>query len=53
VVDVRMIDFEHSTYAGFLDDPVHDGVDTGYIFGLNNLIAIFNEVLAELTAVTN
>ena len=50
-VDVRMIDFEHSTYAGFLDDPRHEGVDAGYIFGLTNLIRIFEDMLTPVCAV--
>jgi len=47
-VDVRMIDFEHSTYKGFRDDPVHEGVDEGYILGLTNLIKIFDDMLIAL-----
>ncbi|KAJ1109160.1 hypothetical protein NDU88_006524 [Pleurodeles waltl] len=40
-VDVRMIDFAHSTFKGFRDDPtVHDGPDKGYVFGLKSLIHI-------------
>jgi inositol-hexakisphosphate kinase len=43
-VDVRMIDFEHSTRAGFRTDPSHDGVDQGYIMGLNSLIEILTDL---------
>ncbi|XP_067855118.1 inositol hexakisphosphate kinase 1 [Heptranchias perlo] len=44
-IDVRMIDFAHSTYKGFRDDQtVHDGPDTGYIFGLESLINILEEI---------
>ncbi|XP_029455530.1 inositol hexakisphosphate kinase 1 isoform X2 [Rhinatrema bivittatum] len=47
-VDVRMIDFAHSTFKGFRDDPtVHDGPDMGYIFGLGNLINILEEINME------
>ncbi|XP_066526935.1 inositol hexakisphosphate kinase 1 [Hoplias malabaricus] len=44
-VDVRMIDFAHSTYKGFRDDQtVHDGPDRGYVFGLESLINILEAI---------
>lgn len=43
-VDVRMIDFEHSTYPGFLDDPTHEGLDHGYLLGLTSLIRLFSDI---------
>lgn len=44
-IDLRMIDFAHSTYKGFRDDlTVHDGPDRGYIFGLENLINILEKI---------
>ncbi|XP_056381204.1 inositol hexakisphosphate kinase 1-like [Hyla sarda] len=47
-VDVRMIDFAHSTYKGFRDDPtVHDGPDKGYVLGLHNLISILELIRDE------
>ncbi|XP_064422184.1 inositol hexakisphosphate kinase 1 isoform X2 [Latimeria chalumnae] len=47
-VDVRMIDFAHSTFKGFRDDEtVHDGPDRGYIFGLESLINILEEIQDE------
>ncbi|XP_060096081.1 inositol hexakisphosphate kinase 1 isoform X2 [Heteronotia binoei] len=47
-VDVRMIDFAHSTFKGFRDDPtVHDGPDKGYMFGLESLINIIEEMRDE------
>lgn len=47
-VDVRMIDFAHSTFKGFRDDPtVHDGPDKGYMFGLESLITIMEQMREE------
>uniref|UniRef100_A0A667YIF8 Kinase n=1 Tax=Myripristis murdjan TaxID=586833 RepID=A0A667YIF8_9TELE len=41
LVDVRMIDFAHSTFKGFRGDTaVHDGPDRGYVFGLESLVRI-------------
>ncbi|MBN3310663.1 IP6K1 kinase, partial [Amia calva] len=47
-VDVRMIDFAHSTFKGFRDDQtVHDGPDKGYVFGLESLIKILEGIRDE------
>lgn len=47
-VDVRMIDFAHSTFKGFRDDQtVHDGPDRGYVFGLESLIKILEAIRDE------
>ncbi len=47
-VDVRIIDFAHSTFKGFRDDQtVHDGPDRGYVFGLESLINILQEICDE------
>lgn len=47
-VDVRMIDFAHSTFKGFRDDQtVHDGPDRGYVLGLESLINILQEIRDE------
>uniref|UniRef100_A0A3B1JV89 Kinase n=1 Tax=Astyanax mexicanus TaxID=7994 RepID=A0A3B1JV89_ASTMX len=47
-VDVRMIDFAHSTFKGFRDDQtVHDGPDRGYVFGLESLINILEAIREE------
>ncbi len=44
-VDVRMIDFAHTTHSGYVNDHVkYTGPDEGYIVGLNTLIAIFSEL---------
>lgn len=46
--DVRMIDFAHTTCKFYREDSVvHEGQDTGYIFGLQNLIAIIKEIRDE------
>ncbi|KAM6454820.1 inositol hexakisphosphate kinase 3 isoform 1-T3 [Liasis olivaceus] len=39
-VDVRMIDFAHTTYK----DSRYEGPDLGYIFGLENLIKIIQSI---------
>lgn len=45
VVDVRMIDFAHTTCRHYGEDSVvHEGQDSGYIFGLQNLITIISEL---------
>uniref|UniRef100_A0A8C4TL48 Kinase n=1 Tax=Erpetoichthys calabaricus TaxID=27687 RepID=A0A8C4TL48_ERPCA len=47
-VDVRMIDFAHTTCRYYGEDSVvHEGQDTGYIFGLQNLIEIIKELQDE------
>uniref|UniRef100_M4ACM5 Kinase n=1 Tax=Xiphophorus maculatus TaxID=8083 RepID=M4ACM5_XIPMA len=48
LVDMRMIDFAHSTFRGFLDDKVlHKGPDQGYLFGLENFIHIIKDFRDE------
>ncbi|XP_074531552.1 inositol hexakisphosphate kinase 1 [Halichoeres trimaculatus] len=45
LVDVRMIDFAHSTFKGFRGDTaVHDGPDQGYVFGLESLVQILESL---------
>ncbi|KPP73881.1 inositol hexakisphosphate kinase 2-like [Scleropages formosus] len=45
VVDVRMIDFAHTTCRHYGEDSVvHEGQDSGYIFGLQNLITIISQL---------
>ncbi|XP_064154538.1 inositol hexakisphosphate kinase 2b [Anguilla rostrata] len=44
-VDVRMIDFAHTTCRHYGEDSVvHEGLDSGYIFGLQNLITIISQL---------
>ena len=45
-VDVRMIDFAHTTFSGYLglDERVHWGPDNGYLLGLDSLTAILSEL---------
>ena len=44
-VDLRMIDFAHSTHSGFSNDPVtYEGPDESYLTGLDSLILIFQEM---------
>ncbi|XP_064455595.1 inositol hexakisphosphate kinase 1-like [Ornithodoros turicata] len=48
-VDVRMIDFAHTTHAGYEGDTtVHRGPDAGYLLGLDNLIRLLSEVRDEV-----
>lgn len=45
VVDVRMIDFAHTTHGKCERDPIkYSGPDDGYILGLNTLISAFREI---------
>lgn len=46
-VDVRMIDFAHSTRKGFDNDILHHGPDRGYMFGLKNIISFLEDILKE------
>ena len=46
-VDVRLIDFAHTTHAGFVHDPVrYEGPDEGYITGLTTLISAFENMFS-------
>ena len=46
-IDVRMIDFAHSTNAGDGSGRVHEGPDKGYLFGLKNLIRFLEDFFCE------
>uniref|UniRef100_A0A8B9FEG9 Kinase n=1 Tax=Amazona collaria TaxID=241587 RepID=A0A8B9FEG9_9PSIT len=44
-VDIRMIDFAHTTFKGSkCNHTTYDGPDHGYIFGLENLIKILQNI---------
>lgn len=45
-MDIRMIDFARSTHIGIHEDKtiVHNGPDSGYLFGLGHLIDLFTEI---------
>ncbi|XP_046495981.1 inositol hexakisphosphate kinase 3 isoform X2 [Equus quagga] len=44
-VDIRMIDFAHTTYKGSQNEhTTYEGPDPGYIFGLENLIQILQDI---------
>jgi len=47
-VDVRIIDFAHSTHRGLRDSTLHVGPDKGFLFGLENFIKLLKEI--ELNA---
>lgn len=46
-IDVRMIDFEHSTYPGFRNDVPNTGTDSGYLLGLRSLSATIKTIADE------
>lgn len=44
IVDVRIIDFAHSTHQGLADPVSYTGPDSGFIFGLENMISILKNI---------
>ena len=44
LVDVRLIDFAHSTHRGLNDSCVHEGPDQGLLFGLNSFVDLLLEI---------
>ncbi len=47
-IDIRMIDFAHSTHQFIsIDNTLHEGPDRGYIFGLSNLIKLLKSIQNE------
>jgi len=47
LVDVKIIDFAHSTHRGLRDSTVHEGPDQGFLFGLDNFINALKELEAK------
>lgn len=45
LVDLRMIDFAHSTHSGYDDAVQYVGPDEGYVIGLTSLVACFEQML--------
>uniref|UniRef100_A0A7E4WCZ3 Kinase n=1 Tax=Panagrellus redivivus TaxID=6233 RepID=A0A7E4WCZ3_PANRE len=48
-ISVKMIDFAHSTFDGFLEDKLYPGADEGYLLGVDSLIAILEQILSTST----
>ncbi|KAK0422666.1 hypothetical protein QR680_007710 [Steinernema hermaphroditum] len=46
-ISVRMIDFAHSTFGGFLNDKAYSGVDDGYLLGVETLLRITRVFIAD------
>ncbi|KAG8222261.1 hypothetical protein J437_LFUL001459 [Ladona fulva] len=46
-IDIRMIDFAHTTFGGEGNGRVHQGPDYGFITGLNSLERLLQEILVE------
>ena len=49
-IDLRMIDFAHSTHSGYNDSVVYSGPDEGYVQGLSSLVACFERMLSKSTS---
>ena len=47
-MDLRIIDFAHSTHEGMRDAVQHVGPDGGFVFGLTNFIEILGEIKERL-----
>lgn len=46
-VDLRMIDFAHSTHRGYNDKVQYSGPDEGYVLGVLSLVACFERMMSE------
>lgn len=44
-VDMRIIDFNKSTHAGYNDKVQYSGPDTGFLLGLHSLLDVFSQML--------
>jgi len=43
---VKIIDFAHATFHGFMDDPIkHKGPDLGFLKGINSILTILKAVI--------
>lgn len=47
---LKMIDFAHSTFNGFLTDKVYNGADDGYLLGIDSLIEIVTSIYKAYTS---
>ncbi|XP_071451941.1 uncharacterized protein [Hetaerina americana] len=52
LVDVRLIDFAHSTHKGLSDPVIYAGPDQGFLFGLHNLINLLRDIAQEAMTAT-
>ena len=48
-VELRMIDFAHSTHRGYNDKVQYSGPDEGYVLGVSSLVTCFERMLSEST----
>jgi hypothetical protein len=48
-IDLRMIDFAHSTHRGYNDRVMYSGPDDGYMRGVSSLVACLQRMLSEST----
>ena len=51
-VDLRMIDFAHSTHKGYSDTVQYVGPDEGYAIGLSSLIDCFERMIESASSVS-
>lgn len=50
LVDVRLVDFCHSTHKTMTDDEIyHHGYDKGFVLGISNLIEFLTKILNKNT----
>lgn len=47
LTDVRLIDFAHATHCGMDDTIVYAGPDSGFLFGLENMIDILKDIHSD------
>uniref|UniRef100_A0A915DJK0 Kinase n=1 Tax=Ditylenchus dipsaci TaxID=166011 RepID=A0A915DJK0_9BILA len=53
-ISLRLIDFAHSTFSGFMEgDKAYSGVDEGYLLGMESLITFLNAILKETMMCSN